>query len=91
METVKGYVEHIVFRNEDNGYTVYNLNNDDYMSEVVNRAGLEEDLQRIVKSKKHLLENKNYVLLDDTKQFTLFYDHASPIQKNNVSIKTRTE
>ena len=70
---------------------MYNLNNDDYMSEVVNRAGLEEDLQRIVKSKKHLLENKNYVLLDDNKQFTLFYDHASPIQKNNVSIKTRTE
>lgn len=29
MEVVKGYVEHIVFRNEDNGYTVFNLNNDD--------------------------------------------------------------
>ena len=29
MDTVKGYVEHIVFRNEDNGYTVFNLNNDD--------------------------------------------------------------
>ena len=29
METVKGYVEHIVFRYEDNGYTVFNLNNDD--------------------------------------------------------------
>ena len=29
METIKGYVEHIVFRNEDNGYTVFNLNNDD--------------------------------------------------------------
>ena len=29
METVKGYVEHIVFRHEDNGYTVFNLNNDD--------------------------------------------------------------
>lgn len=29
MEVIKGYVEHIVFRNEDNGYTVFNLNNDD--------------------------------------------------------------
>lgn len=29
METVKGYVGHIVFRNEDNGYTVFNLENDD--------------------------------------------------------------
>ena len=29
METVKGYVEHIVFRNEDNGYTVFHLSNDD--------------------------------------------------------------
>ena len=29
METVKGYVEHIVFRNEDNGYTVFHLNNED--------------------------------------------------------------
>ena len=29
MECIKGYVEHIVYRNEDNGYTVFNLNNDD--------------------------------------------------------------
>lgn len=29
MEKVKGYVEHIVYRNEENGYTVFNLNNDD--------------------------------------------------------------
>ena len=29
METIKGYVEHIVYRNEDNGYTVFNLNNED--------------------------------------------------------------
>lgn len=29
METIKGYVEHIVYRNEDNGYTVFNLNNND--------------------------------------------------------------
>lgn len=29
MEEIKGYVEHIVYRNTDNGYTVFNLNNDD--------------------------------------------------------------
>ena len=29
METIKGYVDHIVYRNEDNGYTVFNLNNED--------------------------------------------------------------
>ena len=29
MEEIKGYVEHIVYRNEDNGYTVFHLNNDD--------------------------------------------------------------
>ncbi len=28
-EIIKGYVDHIVFRNEDNGYTVFQLNNDD--------------------------------------------------------------
>ena len=28
METIKGYVDHIVFRNEDNGYTVFNLTNE---------------------------------------------------------------
>lgn len=28
MEQIKGYVEHIVYRNEDNGYTVFNLNNE---------------------------------------------------------------
>ena len=27
MEVVTGYVEHIVFRNEENGYTVFNLEN----------------------------------------------------------------
>lgn len=27
--TIKGYVEHIIYRNEDNGYTVFVLNNDD--------------------------------------------------------------
>ena len=29
MEKIKGYVEHIVYRNEENGYTVFNLNNGD--------------------------------------------------------------
>ena len=29
LETVTGYVEHIVFRNEENGYTVFNLKSDD--------------------------------------------------------------
>lgn len=29
METIIGYVEHIVFRNNENGYTVFNLENDD--------------------------------------------------------------
>ena len=29
METVTGYVGHIVFRNEENGYTVFHLENDD--------------------------------------------------------------
>lgn len=27
--TLTGYVEHIIFRNEENGYTVFNLNNED--------------------------------------------------------------
>lgn len=29
MEEVKGYVEHIVYRNSENGYTVFNLHNGD--------------------------------------------------------------
>lgn len=29
MEIVTGYVEHIVYRNEENGYTVFHLSNDD--------------------------------------------------------------
>ena len=29
VEAVTGYVDHIVFRNEENGYTVFNLENDD--------------------------------------------------------------
>ena len=29
MNSIKGYVEHIVYRNEENGYTVFNLNNED--------------------------------------------------------------
>lgn len=29
MNSIKGYVEHIVYRNEENGYTVFNLNNEE--------------------------------------------------------------
>lgn len=29
VEVIKGYVEHIVFRNEENGYTVFHLENED--------------------------------------------------------------
>lgn len=29
MDSIKGYVEHIVYRNEGNGYTVFHLENDD--------------------------------------------------------------
>ena len=29
MEVIKGYVDHIVFRNDDNGYTVFQLTNED--------------------------------------------------------------
>ncbi len=29
MEEIKGYVEHIVFRNEENGYTVFTITNED--------------------------------------------------------------
>ena len=29
VEKVTGYVEHIVFRNEENGYTVFHLENED--------------------------------------------------------------
>ncbi len=29
MEVVKGYVDHIVYRNDDNGYTVFHLTNED--------------------------------------------------------------
>ena len=29
MEKITGYVEHIVFRNQENGYTVFHLENDD--------------------------------------------------------------
>ncbi len=29
MKVIKGYVEHIVFRNEDNGYTIFHLTNED--------------------------------------------------------------
>ena len=29
MEKIKGYVEHIVYRNAENGYTVFDLSSDD--------------------------------------------------------------
>ncbi|MEG0109240.1 MAG: helix-hairpin-helix domain-containing protein, partial [Lachnospiraceae bacterium] len=29
MEKITGYVEHIIYRNEDNGYTVFQLNHED--------------------------------------------------------------
>ena len=29
MEKITGYIDHIIFRNEDNGYTVFQLNNEE--------------------------------------------------------------
>lgn len=68
---------------------MYNLNNDDYMTEVINKAGIEKELQQIVESKEKLLSNKNYVALNESEQFTLFFDYTNPLQKKNV--KTRSE
>ena len=28
VEKITGYIDHIIFRNEDNGYTVFQLNNE---------------------------------------------------------------
>ena len=44
METISGYVEHIVFRNADNGYTVFSLALDDYeeMTCVGNAGNISE-------------------------------------------------
>lgn len=43
MDSIKGYVEHIVYRNEDNGYTVFHLeNNDGEMTCVGNFHYIEE-------------------------------------------------
>ena len=34
MEIVTGYVEHIVFRNNENGYTVFNLERNRWRSDM---------------------------------------------------------
>ena len=35
MDQITGYVDHIIFRNEENGYTVFVLENDDGEEEQI--------------------------------------------------------
>ena len=44
QDTIEGYVEHIIFRNEDNGYTVLNLMSEG--SEVTCVKVILKDLKR---------------------------------------------
>ena len=45
METIKGYVDHIIYRNEDNTYTVHCL--DESMAEGINQSNFADMLKEI--------------------------------------------
>ena len=55
VEVVTGYVEHIVFRNEENGYTVFRLENDGGRSDE-GRSHRDRTVCRIYERKKRFLD-----------------------------------
>lgn len=70
MEVIKGYVEHIVYRNEENGYTVFNLNNED------------GDLTCV--GKFHFIEEGE--LLELTGEYTIHKLYGTQLQVNTAKV-----
>lgn len=68
---------------------MYNLNNDEYMSEVVTKAGIEKDILLLSKYKSNLLNNTDYLKLDKSEQANLFTNFSDKIER--IRMKTRRE
>lgn len=66
-----------------------NLNNDEYMFDIVDKAGLEDDIQSLVNSKKNLLRNTDYSNLNISEQKSLLVKYSCA-PKETIA-KTRTE
>lgn len=66
-----------------------NLNNDEYMFDVVDKAGLQNDIQSLVNSKKNLLRNTGYSNLSISEQKSLLVKYSCVPKETTV--KTRTE
>lgn len=68
---------------------MYNLNNDEYMAEVITKAKIENELQLVVKNKNNLLNKTFYLKLDVSDQSNLFMTYANEVKR--ADIKTRRE
>lgn len=66
-----------------------NINNDDYMQDIVNKVGISSDLQKVAMKKNDLLLNDKYKKLKKEEQRDLFFKNS--VDFNSVIVKTRTE
>ena len=68
---------------------VYNLNNDDYMEEFVTKANIKNEISAITKAKEKLLNNTDFLNLNETERTKLFLETAK--RNSSIMLKTRSE
>ena len=65
MEVIQGYIEKLVFRNTDNGYTVFNLNNNDGDLTCVGKFHFIEEGALLELEGEYVFEDNYFSLLPD--------------------------
>lgn len=66
-----------------------NLNDDEYMQGIIEKAGVENDIKKFVDNKRNLFCNTHYLRLSVADQQNLFFGYFHTT--NNVNVKTRSE
>lgn len=86
-EKVQAYISKL--SKEEFDELMYYRNDDDYMDDFVNKAGISSEILLVAKSKDALLNNTDFLKLNKTEQTQLFLEfHEKDME---MLIKTRTE
>lgn len=69
-----------------------NLNDDDYIENVIKEANLEKDLKRMNEAKENLIRHTGFSRLSEEERMELFMQHAESRELSKINpLKTRTE
>lgn len=86
-EKVQAYISKL--SKEEFDELMYYRNDDDYMDDFVNKAGISNEILLVAKSRDALLNNTDFLKLNNTEQTQLFLEFHEKDMR--MLIKTRTE